>query len=242
MTAVPVVHHRDAGTGAVALSVPAALGIDGDKRTVEGLAAVWNFPYKVTELGRTFTEVIRPGAAKESLRLRRPISQWLHGGDPAVGQAPVLALEEVADRPEGLYFRGRLLDSPQTALIAAGLAAGEITGASIRFTVPPGGDRWTDSNRHREITRMNVLEAGMVVWGMNPAATVTARTGGEPSTLSPHARRCVDLWTAGVVSLAQMPATVRAELRRLAPSRYEVMRKLDAAGMTGVGTLPQRRR
>lgn len=241
MTAVPVVHHRDAGTGAVALSIAAELDVAGDKRTVEGLGSAYNVPYVVHEFGGSFTEVIRSGAARDSLRTTRPISQWNHGGDPAVGAAPILALEEVSDRPEGLYFRGRLFDTPQTALIAAGLAAGEITGASIRFTVPKGGDRWTDGRTKREILRMNVLEVGLVVWQANKAATVTARTGGEPSTLSARARRHVDLWRSGVLTVAELPAPVQAELRRLAPQRLAAMSAVDVTRST-VGTAAPHRR
>lgn len=225
MTLAPVVVTRDAGTGATTLAVGAELGFDGDGRTVEALASAYGKPYPVTELGRTFTETIHPGAATESLRTITPICQWRHGADPAVGQAPIMTLDTVRDQRDGLYFRGRLLDAPQLDLIRSGLRSGAITGASIRMQVPLGGDRWSADNTRRDPTRMKVLELGPVIWPANPAAVITARTG---RPLSPRAQRSLDAVRAGVLRWTELPAPVRAELTAARPTRVAALRALDA--------------
>lgn len=207
----PVVVTRDATAGNT-LAVGAELAYDSSSLVVEGLGSAYGVYYNVTDHLGSYRERIHPGAATASLATHRPTSQWAHGHDPAVGQAPILALDVVRDQADGIYFRGRLLEAPTTRLIAEGLKAGEITGASIRMGVL--ADEWSKDKRTREIRAIRLYEVGLVAMPANPAAKVkvSGRTATATPAMSARARRYAMLYTAGVATWSEIPADVRVEL------------------------------
>lgn len=156
--------------------------------------------------------------------------QFSHGHDPAVGSAPIAELLHAAEDSTGLYFRARLFDVPALDLVREGLRSGAISGASFRFTVPAGGDRWRGTTT-REVLRADVVELGPVVWGASPYASVTLRqrlrrhTGSTSTTptgttvLSARARAALDMLAARAVSWHDLSPAVQAELVAVAPRR-----------------------
>jgi hypothetical protein len=149
--------------------------------------------------------------------VRKPISQWCHGTDPSLGLAPILALEEVRDTAAGLYFRGKLLDAPQLSLIHAALRAGEITGASVRMSIPPGGDSWTKDRKERPIRTAQCWERGLVVTPANPGAKVKLRSARQAAAKRPAATtselsrrqlRLASLYVLGMIEFDRVPADV----------------------------------
>lgn len=218
MTVTPVVVTRDAGDGNT-LAVGADVAFDSSSLVVEGLGSAYGIYYNVSDHLGSYRERIHAGSAAASLATRKPISQWSHGMDPHVGQAPILALDVVRDQPEGIYFRGRLLDAPQTKLIAEGLKAGEITGASIRMGVLK--DSWSTDKRTRDIHAIRLYEIGLVATPANSAAKV--KLAGRKQTPSPapssRAQRHATLFAKGIMSWADIPADIRAELATRSPHR-----------------------
>lgn len=199
------------------VTTDAAVDITG--RTIEGYASVFGKTYKVTDALGTYTEVVRPGAFAESLRTVRPIVQLDHGHNTAVGSLPIGKLVTASEDSHGLYFRAELFDVPALDHLRAALAAGAINGASFRFSVPAGGDKWTGTSS-REILRANVVELGPTVWPASPHTSVTlrsrlrARTGRTDTTpaMSGRARRYAQLYASGVVRWNDIPTDVRTEL------------------------------
>ncbi len=154
-----------------------------------------------------------------------------HGHDPAVGSAPIAELLHAAEDSTGLYFRARLFDVPALDLVREGLRSGAISGASFRFTVPAGGDRWRGTTT-REVLRADVVELGPVVWPASPYASVTLRqrlrrlTGSSTSTtptgtavLSARARAALEVLAAGAVAWDELSPAVQAEVVAVAPRR-----------------------
>lgn len=233
MTAGLIVCERDAGSNMTSLTSAADIALDSDRRTVEGLGSAYDVPYPVFERdGSRFIETMRYGVFAESLRRTRPVSQWMHSHDPAVGSAPILKLDVVREQKSGLYFRGTLLDAPQLDLIRAGLRAGEINAASIRFV--PEEAKWSTDRSRKDVLKASLLEVGLVVHPANPAAQVTLRhhrlNGDKPAPLSARAERWMYVWRRGVATWAEIPSVVQAELRAKVPNKVDALRSLEAGG------------
>ncbi len=224
--------RRSGSRAAPVLTADAALELDGSGDQLAGYASVFDRPYRVSDGLGDYVELVRPGAFAESLRARSPIVQFSHGHDPAVGSAPIAELIHAAEDSTGLYFRARLFDVPQLDLVREGLRSGAISGASFRFTVPAGGDRWRGTTT-REVLRADVVELGPVVWPASPHATVTLRqrlrrlTGTSTSSTTPtgttvlsaRARAALDVLSAGASRWNDLPPAVRTELVAVAPRR-----------------------
>lgn len=237
---------RRSGTRATpVVTADAAVEVTGS--TLEGYASVFDRSYPVTDALGSYAEVVRRGAFAASLRSRTPIIQWSHGHDPAVGTAPIAELLQASEDSTGLYFRGRLFDAPALDLLREGLASGAINGASFRFQVPAGGDKWNTGRTSREIVRADVLELGPTVWPASPHTSVAlrsklrARTGRTdtptPAGLSARARRTLVGLANGWLRWSDVPAALQLELCRHAPTRV-----VAATTTPGITTTPMRSR
>src|SRR4051812_8625763 len=121
-----------------------------------GYAAVFNRPTKITENGRTFTEVIRPGAFR-SLSKRDVLATFNHDPANLLGRTSSGTLT-IQEDSKGLRFE---VDLPQSANHLKELVSrGDVSGASFSFNVNKGGDRWSDNVR--ELTDVTVFELGPV--------------------------------------------------------------------------------
>lgn len=229
-----VCERRATNTGERQLTTAADMALDGDGRTVEGLGSAYGVPYEVYRAdGSKFVETMRYGVFDESLKKTRPISQYMHGRDPAVGSAPILALEVVREQPSGLYFRGRLLDGVPE-LIVSGLRAGEINSASIRFS--PIEQEWSTDRSKVTVKKGTLAEVGVVIHPANPAALVSlrqARQDGDELTL--RERRMWDLFARNVITTAEVPRDVWAAWNRKHPDKLRMvvrLRMADTAHLT----------
>lgn len=174
---------RKAGT--VPDSRAAAAEYDLKGRTLVGHASVLDYEYPISgERAKTFTEVVRKGAFR-SVASNPPIVQAHHGRDSAIGSTPIAELLEAREDSVGLYFRARLFDAPQLDLLREALASGQMSGASFRFQVLPGGERWSKNDTYRELTNLSVLELGPVLWAASGAASVKLRAPGEEPVMRP---------------------------------------------------------
>lgn len=106
---------------------------DGDPLTFEGIAV----PYgalsvtPVKEYGRR--EAFAPGAFRSS------VEHWMTRKDgarmpfrPSHGEKPIGAVQTLAETPDGVTFRVKLLDTPQGREYAEGVRAG-LNGVSVHF-------------------------------------------------------------------------------------------------------------
>lgn len=111
-----------------------------------------------------FREVISPEAVRRTLESDIDlIMLHNHDSNRVLGRVSAKTLR-VAAGADGLHFE---LDPPQHAHdLVESVRRGDVTGASFRFSVPPGGDRWdfTVNPPIRTVTDMRVreLSAGVV--------------------------------------------------------------------------------
>lgn len=138
-----------------------------------------------------YGDVIAPGAFSESLARHRaertpPPMLWSHDTSRPVGR-----WGEIAETSEGLRVVGQL----NLATVAGRdayehLQAGDITGLSIGFVVPPGGASLNRENGIRTLTQITLHEVSIVAI---PAAR-TARITGVKSLAGPDELRELLRW------------------------------------------------
>jgi HK97 family phage prohead protease len=175
----------DAKSGIVRLNVPLSVKaetIDTSARTFEGLAATWD-----EDLG---SDIIHKGAFKKS------IAEWKSGSDAmpllnshdqfdifsSLGQA--VAMKET---DEGLWTKWEILEGDDGDKVLARLRPSATTGRAIiskmsigfiptkfEFEQPEGSDSFWDRIRH--INEANLKEVSLVLFPMNPGATIDAST------------------------------------------------------------------
>ncbi|HEY5985852.1 MAG TPA: HK97 family phage prohead protease [Streptosporangiaceae bacterium] len=152
---------------------------NGDGRTLEGYAAVFNSPARIRDLIGDFDEVILPGAFKRSLEQRTPVLQFEHGRDPRVGAVPIGTIQDIREDTSGLYVRAHLFDNATVEPVRQAIAEKAIKGMSFRFSIPEGGDKWTPRKGDvdlREIRDTDTAEIGPVVFPAYDQTSVSVRS------------------------------------------------------------------
>ena len=150
-----------------------------DGRTLEGYAAVFNAPARITDRRGEYDEVILPGAFKRSIERRMPVLQFDHGKDPRIGTAPIGTFEKLAEDSRGLHVRARLFDHPDIERVRLAIEGRAITGMSFRFGVPNGGEAWSSRSGDvdlRAISETETHELGPVVFPAYNATSVSVRS------------------------------------------------------------------
>jgi len=137
--------------------------------TFEGYAAVFNSPSEPLP----FTEKIAPGAFHRSLRSRNDIKLlWNHDTGSVLGSSRAGTLSMVEDG-YGLKVRAEL---PNTSLgrdTAELLRRGDVDSMSFGFSVPAGGDEWSNDGKERTLRSVRLHEVSIVAF---PAYSATAGT------------------------------------------------------------------
>jgi HK97 family phage prohead protease len=154
---------------------------DGDGRTLEGYAAVFNSPADIDDLLGTYTEVIKPGAFKRTLEHRTPPLLFNHGRHPLIGNMPIGAIQDIREDDRGLYFRARMFDNWLIEPLTEAIREQAVKGMSFRFEVPKGAESWNRNGaKHVRSVREVVLhELGPVVFPAYADATAALRSLGD---------------------------------------------------------------
>jgi HK97 family phage prohead protease len=155
---------------------------EGDGRTLEGYAAVFNSPADIEDMLGTYTEVIKPGAFKRTLEHRpSPPLLFNHGRHPLIGNMPIGAIQEIREDDRGLYFRARMFDNWLIEPLSEAIREDAVKGMSFRFEVPKGAESWNRNGaKHVRSVREVVLhELGPVVFPAYSDATATLRSLSE---------------------------------------------------------------
>lgn len=168
----------------------------GDGRTLEGYAAVFDTPTEINSWEGAFTEKIARGAFRKTLRERTPVLQFDHGRDWRTGSVPIGTFESLSEDDTGLHVLARLFDNPVVEPIRQAIEGRAITGMSFRFevirdewrdtetgkTIKPGPDLWDalwdnddPSKIERTIKEVKLFEAGPVVFPAYEATSVGVR-------------------------------------------------------------------
>lgn len=142
-----------------------------DGRSFEGYAAVWNSP----SLQLPFTETIKRGAFDKTLRSRNNV-MLLHAHNPelilATTRARTLRLEEDG---HGLRVQADLPDTTWGNDVAELVKRGDLGHMSFGFSVPPGGDTWSEDGNNRELSEVRLHEVSTVGNPAYPATSTAVR-------------------------------------------------------------------
>jgi HK97 family phage prohead protease len=163
----------------------------GTEFALVGFAATYNSWSK--DLGG-FREQIAPGAFKRSIQQKADVKALFnHAPDHILGRTKsgTLTLE---DSPKGLRFRCQLdRNSQKHQDIHAAVLRGDIDECSFAFTVPKGGDSWTegidpDTNQRisfRTLNDVDLIDCSVVTYPAYNETDAQARKQGR-QILSTH--------------------------------------------------------
>lgn len=137
---------------------------DGDGRTFQGYAAVFDTPTRIESWEGKFDEQISRGAFKKTLQERTPVLQFDHGTHPMIGSMPIGSISDLREDNRGLFVEGRFSDNWLVQPVADAIRDGGIKGMSIRFSVVK--DKWNHSVDvpTRDVKEVKLMELGPVVF------------------------------------------------------------------------------
>ena len=140
---------------------------EADGMTFTGYAAVFDSPSEPLP----FTETIRRGAFKKSLRARNDIKfLWNHDAGEVLGSTRAKTLRLYEDE-KGLRVEGTLPNTTRGRDVAELLRRGDIDSMSFGFSVIR--DDWSSDGSQRTLKDVRLFEVSLVTW---PAYTATSGT------------------------------------------------------------------
>jgi HK97 family phage prohead protease len=142
---------------------------ESDGMRFSGYAAVFNSASEPLP----FIERIAPGAFRKSLRARNDIKfLWNHDAGEVLGSTRAGTLMLTED-DKGLRVDGLLPNTSRGRDVAELLRRGDVDAMSFGFSVPAGGDSWSEDGSERTLNSVRLFEVSVVSW---PAYTATAGT------------------------------------------------------------------
>ena len=148
---------------------------ESDGMHLTGYAARFNEPSEPLP----FTERIKPGAFRRSLRSRNDIKLlWNHDSSTVLGSTRAGTLTLTEDE-QGLRVNAVLPDTQAGRDAKILIQRGDVTGFSFGFTVPKGGDSWNEDGTERTLNSVRLLEVSTgVAFPAYPTTNGTAQVRG----------------------------------------------------------------
>ena len=129
-----------------------------DGMSFTGYAAVFNSPSEPLP----FTEVIKEGAFKRSLKSRNEIKLFMnHNTDVVLGSTRAGTLKLTEDS-RGLLAQAELPDTSAGRDLSVLMKRGDVSSMSFGFSVPPKGDSWSQDGATRELHQVRLHEVSIV--------------------------------------------------------------------------------
>ena len=142
----------------------------GNGMSFSGYAAVFNSDSEPLP----FIERIVPGAFAKSLKSRNNIRMYMnHDSSMLLGTTRSKTVR-LAEDSKGLFVDADLPDTTVGRDLSVLMQRKDVDSMSFGFTVPQGGDRWSDDGTRRELRQIRLFEVS-VVTGF-PAYTATSAT------------------------------------------------------------------
>ena len=139
----------------------------GNGMTFSGYAAVFNSDSEPLP----FIERIMPGAFAKSLKSRNNIRMYMnHDSSMLLGTTKSKTVRLTEDT-KGLYVDADLPDTSVGRDLSVLMQRGDVDSMSFGFTVPQGGDRWSDDGSRRELKQIRLYEVSVVTGFPAYAAT-----------------------------------------------------------------------
>jgi len=167
----------------------------GNGMSFTGYAAVFNSPSEPLP----FTERIAPGAFARSLKSKNNVRMYMNHDSNmllATTRAKTLRLSEDS---KGLLVDASLPDTTIGRDLSVLMQRGDVNSMSFGFTVPSGGDMWSDDGQSRELRQIKLFEVS-VVTGF-PAYTATTATVRSLDALSTRTGIDADQLAAAITTL-----------------------------------------
>ena len=158
---------------------------DGEKRTLEGYASVFNKP---TDLGR-FDEVIERGAFTRAVDEAHDVRALVdHDTGRVIGRTKNGTLE-LREDDRGLFSRIHLPDTQEGRDLATLIERGDLDGMSFGFSVE--SDRWEKGEERatRFIEEVNLFEVSVVAFPAYEDTEVALRSMPEADDYEPRKAR-----------------------------------------------------
>lgn len=179
--------------------LPIRADAEGDGRSFDGYAAVFESLTRINSWEGRFDEKIAKGAFRKSVRERMPVLQFDHGRHPYIGSMPIGAIRSLKEDDKGLHVEARLHADPFFGPLREAIASTSIHGMSFRFEVVREdwhykGKRITDPEEVmrliygryddddedevivRTLKELKVPELGPVVFPAYPDTTASVRS------------------------------------------------------------------
>lgn len=161
-------------------SVDFVISPNDDGLTLEGYAAVFDSPAHISNMWEgDFTETIHRGAFANVIRANpKPVMQFDHGLDTAIGSTPIGAIQSMREDDKGLWMSARLHDNWLSLPVRHAIESGSLHGMSFRFLTPEdgSGETWSDDRSHRSVTDISYLpELGPVTFPAYADTEVSVR-------------------------------------------------------------------
>ncbi len=161
-------------------SVDFDLSANDDGLTLEGYAAVFDSPTHISNrFEGDFTETINRGAFANVIRANpKPVMQFDHGLDTAIGSTPIGAIQSMREDDKGLWVSARLHDNWLSLPVRHAIESGSLHGMSFRFLTPEdgSGETWSDDRSTRSVTDISYLpELGPVTFPAYADTEVSVR-------------------------------------------------------------------
>jgi HK97 family phage prohead protease len=133
-------------------------GENGDGATFVGLAAAFNSPSQPLP----FIETIAPGAFSRSLQSRNEIKLFVNHDTSRVLASKRAGTLRLWESGRGLEVEAALPDTTDGRDMAVLLRRGDVDSMSFGFSVPRGGDAWSDDGQERELREVRLHEVSIV--------------------------------------------------------------------------------
>ena len=135
------------------------LKASADARTVEGMGSVFGN----VDSGN---DMVMPGAFAKTIKARMPAMLWQHKADQPIG-----VWDDVKETPQGLFVKGRILETTLGNDAYTLAKNGALTGMSIGYATKDSVfDKKTGV---RQLKELELWEVSLVTFPMNEAATIT---------------------------------------------------------------------
>lgn len=191
-----------------------------DSMTFTGYAAVFNSPSEPLP----FIETIAPGAFSRSLESRNHVKMFVNHNSDQVLASTRSGTLQLAEDSKGLIAEAVLPDTTYARDLVTLMKRGDVSSMSFGFTVPQGGDSWTDGNT-RTLNEVRLIEVS-VVTGF-PAYEATTAQVRSVDALAERSRvdadvlaEALSLLDAGA-SLTDVQADVIATTARSLVTRFD---------------------
>ena len=146
---------------------------EGNGMTFVGYGAVFNSDSEPLP----FTERIAPGAFSRSLRSRNEIKMFVNHDTTQVLSSKRAGTLRLSEDTHGLRVEADLPDTTAGRDMAFLIKRGDVADMSFGFSVPRGGDSWSDDGATRELREVRLHEVSIVTgFPAYAATTASVRT------------------------------------------------------------------